>query len=423
MAKAHQTTLLLIASFLVHFLLSFYINKGDVLVHIDWGKLTNQQGLVNSYFHSGYTYTPLTQPPLITLLFHLSYSLYDLRFKLASLHNRIDFPPGIFIYYYDQYAHFFLFRGWGIVGNFLLIYYLLRKFRPGLLGKIFIIFNPTLIFLTAVWGQNDVLSALLYFLAFVFLISHPSLSIFSLLSGLLIKPSSVFVLPFYLYLYLQQHYPITKMITHLFISGAFVLLLFLPFIKNYWQAPSEIATIITHRILPSSKGVVRASHSAFNLYSLVFRLDTTPVTTQIASIPLSVYGYIFLVLIIVGSIFHYRQHHYIPLTIFFIIQGTFLFYPGMLERYFILAFVSSLYLLNSSDFRPLHLPLIIQNILWLINLVYSFYYRDSSPIRLVFQSFDYLPIRLISLFSILLYFQILTTKIKANAGKNIQELL
>ena len=75
---------------------------------------------------------------------------------------------------------------------------------------------------------------------------------------------------------------------------------------------------------------------------------------------------------------------------------------GMLERYFFPAFMASILLLVL-NFKNYGYLFILQNILWFINLYYSFFLRDSGFLRLAFSSNNFLLVRLFSLMSIFTY--------------------
>jgi hypothetical protein len=72
----------------------------------------------------------------------------------------------------------------------------------------------------------------------------------------------------------------------------------------------------------------------------------------------------------------------------------------MLERYFFPAFLASV-LLIFLNFRLYGFNMILQNIIWFLNLFYSFYQRDLGWVKTLFEGNSNLLIRIISLISLI----------------------
>jgi len=162
---------------------------------------------------------------------------------------------------------------------------------------------------------------------------------------------------------------------------------------------------------PSSKGLSRASNSAFNFFTLFFEIDKTYGSQQILGLKLDTLGLIFFLLINVFAIYFYIKKNKsndltkLSFILFFISQATFLFMTGMLERYFFPAFIASI-ILMFLNFKDFGIYMIIQNLIWFLNLFYSFYQRQIGWVKLLFESNSLMLIRILSLISLINLFLI-----------------
>ena len=401
------------------------VNNDDILVHLDWSKTIYKQKLSNIYFYPNWIYAPPSQPPLMMLGFWTSRHLYENRYLLSELHNTIRLPPSSIILWFDKYGEFLMLRLWAILGDIFcafLIYFILKKyfnnFYIALLGFIYMIFNPLSLFETTVWGQNDIISIFFAYLAF-FNIDKKKISILSpilFLISILIKPTSLVFIPFYIFYYLKNNISdkknIFRIVLSLFLCLAIIYISFKPFLVPNREPLREIYTVVSNRIVSSSKGISRASNSGFNLYSLVFEIDKTYGNYRILGISLDSFGLIFYMLINAICIYILSKKSILNtfkkliFILFFIGQGTFLFMTGMLERYFFPAFLASI-ILMFINFRQIGIYMIVQNVIWLLNIIYSFYQRDIGWIKMLFEGNSNLLIRIISLLSLINYFLII----------------
>jgi Gpi18-like mannosyltransferase len=412
----------------------------DLLVHFDWSKTIYSQGFENIYFYPDWYYAPPSQPPLMMMGFWTSRYIYENRYLLSELHNTIHIPPASLIIWFDKHGEFLLLRLWAIIGDIgsaLLISYILKKntkkFILALCGLIFMLFNPLSIFETIIWGQNDIISILFTYLAF-YSINKNKISVLSPLLfaiGVLIKPTCLVFAPLYIIYFLKNFKKnriyILNTLLSVFLCLGLIFFTFKPFLVPKRESLREIYTIVANRIITSSKGLSRASNSGFNLYSLVFEIDKTYGNTRVLGIKLDSLGLIFYValnivsLSILSKISKQNMFKKLIFILFFIGQGTFLFMTGMLERYFFPAFLASI-ILMFIEFKQFGVYIIAQNMIWLSNLVYSFYQRDVGWVKMLFESNSNLLIRILSLLSlinfILISKQFLRLSTKCSATSN-----
>jgi len=398
-------------------------NHGDILVHYDWSKTLYHQDLKGIYFYDNWLYTPLTQPPLITLGFWFSRHVYENKYLLSELHNLIKIPPASVILWFDHYGEFLLLRLWAIIGDiilaffiFWLIYKYKKDFNKALIGFIFILFNPINLFETWIWAQNDIISVVFVYLSFLSLKKDKFIiSPLLFLVGLFFKPTCLVLLPFYVFYFFKQNKiqwnNLVKLFISCFICLSFIFISFKPFLANPSHPVSEISNIILQRMSPSSKGLSRASNSAFNFFTLFFEIDKTYGSQQILGLKLDTLGLIFFLLINVFAIYFYIKKNKsndltkLSFILFFISQATFLFMTGMLERYFFPAFIASI-ILMFLNFKDFGIYMIIQNLIWFLNLFYSFYQRQIGWVKLLFESNSLMLIRILSLISLINLFLI-----------------
>lgn len=432
MAKAkipHLRLILFILFSLVAFILRIipfeWTKKGDILVHYDWSKTIYTEGFKDIYFYPKWTYSPPTQPPLMMFAFWTSRHIYENRYLLSELHNQIRLPPASFILWFDKYGEFLLLRLWAILADFacaFLVYFVVKKYlkndKIAFIAYLLTIFNPLSILETTLWGQNDILSIFFAYLAFL------NFSPLLFLVSILFKPTTLVIAPFFAIYYIRNFKINKNNLIKLFVSAllccGLIYLSFRPFLNS--GNIGEIYKIITQRIISSSKGISRASNSAFNIYSLLFDLDKTPGAQKVLGISLDTYSLLFYILLNVSAAKLFLSSKksspsLLLFLIFYISQGSFLLMTGMLERYFFPAYLASIILIF---LRPKYFawPLIMQNFFWFINMFYAYFQRESDPIKHLFENNHNFLIRIISLLSILNFYFIYRRFRKYSATKN-----
>jgi Gpi18-like mannosyltransferase len=319
------------------------------------------------------------------LSFWLSQHIYKNQYVLSELHNQTHFPPTAIILWFDQNGEFLLLKTWAIIGDILssiIVYFVIKKITKknilAILGLTLVMLNPVSIYESAFWGQNDIIGSAFAYISLFSLVSSIAniLAIPLFFIGLSLKPTIAILTPIFILIFIKIFKP--KLLFNQFIGlilGISTLLVsFLPFLNQSPPQLGEINTIISHRISPSSKGVIRASNSAFNFYSLFYTLDRTPGNFPFLFFNLNTLGILFYLIIITKITVHLIKNK--PSTtvylfyIFFISQGAFIFMTSMLERYFFPAFIASIVLMVI-NYKKTGKYFIIQNILWFLNLVFS----------------------------------------------------
>lgn len=402
---------LLVIGFIVRiFFVSKYVEvSGDLLVNAAWGEKFWQYGPKDFYFVDKWYYAAPNYPQLSSLMYGVSYWLFDYKYILPQIHNTIKIVPAFFIIYFYDYGYYLLLKLPSILADLglsVLIYKVVweisKERRKAIFALSFYLFNPVSIFISAVWGQTDSLVALFALTSFLllfrknFVFSAPLLVI-----SLFIKPNWIIAVPIYLLLLYFNKPKLNSLFTGSLTSLAVIVLSTLPFSGrnivgfNNW--------LVNTRIIPTASAGHRASSSAFNLHTLFFDIDITPDNYVVFGVPINIVGimlffaiYLFVIKYII------RQ----KATLISVISGLFmvgfayyLFSTNMLERYFFVGFVPMVVLAFS---KPKLLKYVfVINIVVFLNIFYSFFRRSVGPIANVFAQNNFLLIRLLSFTSLI----------------------
>jgi Gpi18-like mannosyltransferase len=394
---------LLLAGFAVRIFFADKSLTGDLLVNAEWGQKLVQFGARDHYFRNDWYHTAPVYPPFSQLVFGGAFYLFDHKYVLAQIHNIINFPPAAFIVYFYKSGYYLLLKLPGILADLglsLIIYKVLLKLtkdnKKALIGAAFYIFNPVTIFLSGFWGQTDSFVALLGIGSFLLLNSGNVFASLPLLFlSLYFKPSWAVFVPFYLYLIYLRKPNIKSVFGGIILSLLLFLIITVPF------AHGNVFTftwkLFTEKIPLPFRFIGKASNSAFNFYTIFFRIDIDS--------PPRFLGLIFFFILNIYSFFMARREKNKLLGLFaglFSIGiGNFLFMTSMLERYFFPGFVPMIILMFA---RPkLFWGLTLMNLIFFANIVWSFYRRTSDEIGRFFVANNFLVIRILSAVGVTIY--------------------
>ena len=215
--------LIIFISFLFQVFLSFFETYGDVgLFFIPWARSIEKLGTTGFYERIFYQGTTANYPPLIIYILTIFHQLGSALVKpilnfFWYLNTSFSFFPSGIITFLNQdklLIHSFvklpniianIFLG---VGAYCLIKLLLPKKNKSnlpILALISILFNPALIFVSALWGQVDVIPLAFIVWSFYFLSkSSYRFSVFLMSLALLSKQTVVLAVPFYLLFFINK---------------------------------------------------------------------------------------------------------------------------------------------------------------------------------------------------------------------------
>ena len=412
---------LLFVALIIRLFLTRFGNFGDVAIFAELGDKFWKINLHDFYSNRNYYYTYPAYPPLSYYIIALSYWLYDKRYILAEIHNIIKVIPADFIIYFSKpvekdpllygYGYYLLLKLPSILFDlgisvlvYRIIYKVTQNYKRAIYGFIFYLFNPLTIFLTSVWGQNDAVAIFLGMFSIYLLFSKRiSVSIWLLFLSVYTKPTFIIFAPIYLVIFLKLKPQFKNIFLGVIFSAFSFLILTYPFSgSNYLDFTKKM---LFENILPGSRGVVRASVSAFNLYSALFTIDKTQTTFKLLNIPLGLMGIVFFILInlfvIKRFLLNFKLEN-ILFSLYIVGLGNFFFNTGMLERYFFPAFPFLVILIFIWQKIPIYLIGI--NIILFLNLIWAFFRRSVGVIDHLFSDYDFLFIRLLSFANIIFWY-------------------
>lgn len=393
-----------------------FVNKaavGDLSAYGEWGQKVWELGPKNFYLGDNqWFYSHPNYPPIAILLFGGIDWLWQHKYFLPQLHNIIRFPPASFIIYFYKYGNILLYKLIPIISDLILgilIYKLVKKFTKNNLRAIlacsFFVLSPITIFISGLWGQSDSLVALLGLASFLLLgNSKFVLSALLFFIGFYIKPNWGIFIPFYLYVLYLKRPSLKSIILSILAVFAVFFIVSAPFsahgVFNFTQK------VWLERFIIPIKNGGRASSSAFNFHTIFLKVDREYHNAKyLGLVPANILGLLaFLAINIYSFIYLKRSKNFIwgiLVGIFTIGMGNFLFMTSMLERYFFPA-LAPMIIIAFIDIETL-IYVIFMNLIFLANIIWSFYRRGSDQIDHPFTNNNFLLIRFLSVSVVGLY--------------------
>ncbi len=276
--------LIIFISFLFQVFLSFFETYGDVgLFFIPWARSIEKLGTTGFYERIFYQGTTANYPPLIIYILTIFHQLGSALVKpilnfFWYLNTSFSFFPSGIITFLNQdklLIHSFvklpniianIFLG---VGAYCLIKLLLPKKNKSnlpILALISILFNPALIFVSALWGQVDVIPLAFIVWSFYFLSkSSYRFSVFLMSLALLSKQTVVLAVPFYL-LFFVNKLSVKKIVESLMIGYLTFIAVYFPFQKTIFEKFFPFISYIKTATMFASNKV---SMHAYNFWQMI----------------------------------------------------------------------------------------------------------------------------------------------------------
>jgi len=249
-----------------------------------------------------------------------------------------------------------------------LIYKILERSKGqkwGLIGTAIYIFNPAIIYNSALWGQVDSLTALTSILAIYLLPENIYLSAISLAIGTLIKPQTAFIFPVVIFMMLKNKNNIPDILKYC-LTGLFVFILgFVPF----WNH-TTLPFFIYERLGVSLNQYPYTSVNAFNFWGIVGFWKPDNIFYQVGGYLLVLSTTIFLCFKLLKT----KNSAYFLVS--FVFGASFMFFTRMHERHLLPVFAP---LAVAAIENPILLiPYIGFSLTYVANLYYAFIWVSNN---------------------------------------------
>ncbi len=382
----------------------FSASHPDLGNHLDWGNKFWQYGPQNFYTESVWNVSWPNQPIgsiyLFALLAKVNQSVLNFAWNL-----NLNFPlfPSKLIPLLNDHFHIWLVKLPFIVSDVLIglaLYLSLKKKYPKVapLATSLYLFNPAVIYNSAVWGQTDTIINLFSLSGLLLLLNKRYFwGIFLFLSSYLFKISLIIYLPVFLIILFIHRRDWSKWLLPFFSFLILLLLLPLPF-SGF---PNPFSWLIhLYRDLVFNRQGQMLSGNAFNLWGLFFGTDLTLRNNiLIFGLPASLLGqFLFIIFSLPALLIFIRQKITLASTsrlLFIIVFTSFVFLTNIHERYLypIFPLFPLLYL---SRFLSLFSIILLSSI-HLVNLYNLWFYPNIPILRSTLEFSNFLLPRLLSL--------------------------
>lgn len=390
----------------------------DLIHQAEWGQKAFSQGTKNFYQDSNWIFSYPNHPPLTILYYKANFSLY----RRLSLHlNQAKFFLKK-IKVIDQNSHLYqsidsldqivsadnpftlgylltlkLIPIFSDILIALILFFLAQKIssKP-LVFPCLYLFLPFSWYLSSLWGQTDQLSFLFLILAFICLGKKNTISIILFYLSLAIKPTSLTLLPLFLFLLYKN-----KIKLSFFLTGSFISLVITYFTFKPFYSTNIFQFIIKDLIPRLTDRPPRLSTNIYNFWH-IFSLNQ-PISSNIKILFLSATVWSLIIFALI-NLFVFLKIKKINLkfifnSLFIISFSSSFFLTNMLDRYAFTAIVSGLIIL-------IYYPKIIYYWLTLalifsLNLYRLWWYPSLEFLKTILTFQNYLigiPLSLLNLF-------------------------
>ncbi|HEX6977562.1 MAG TPA: hypothetical protein VF185_04415 [Patescibacteria group bacterium] len=377
--KSKKFIILILAAFILRLLLIPIAFHGDLNNNISWGKLASERGLANFYEGTDWPNSAPNQPPLTILLFAFTNNIWSFVDNSSwFLNNRISFFPSKFIWYWERQGMTLLVKLPSVLAD-LGIGWLIYKYfkekkmeRRGFILSALWLFNPVILYNSAVWGQTDPIVNLLGLVSILFLMKRKLvLSMIFIVLSLLFKGSLSIFLPILFVVMIWQKYEVKEWV-RAFAACAICVVGISIWFHPAFDLPVWLFNLYNQRIFPGEIGYLTAN--AFNFWWIV---DPGKVLDSYIYFGLSahIWGYLLVIGIVLTLILWLKKHKFEEKYIFYALSltalATFLFFTRIHERYLYPFF--PLATISLGFFPEILISYIILSILSLLNLYHLFW--------------------------------------------------
>lgn len=277
--------LFLLAALILRLIFIYPQFSGDVKNHIVWGESLISAGPAGFFSRHFSGFNDANYPPIAILLFGLSSFLYQNILSVVSLLNQaVGFFPSFLVPLFETENMRAAFLKLPAVFADLGIGYLLHR-RSRLLSALYL-FNPAVIYISAVWGQIESLPIFFLILSYYLLPRRYYLSHLAFTLAILSKQTALWVTPVFLIFWWKEG-GASKMIKGLLLQITIFLLIYLPFVSPAGAVGSYLSTLAG-----SSDSI---TDQAFNLWYFFYGWERKSDSTLLFGISVRLWSLLFLV--------------------------------------------------------------------------------------------------------------------------------
>jgi len=351
--------LILSIAFVFRLVLAPKIFNGDLLSQADWGEYVAYRGPMNLYSQNVWVFYWPNHPPLTNIYYGFCFDV----FKELSLrlHQSVLLFKKIHIYsrpYFDFVSSFDLRVSPGV--PFSLGYMLSLKLFPILADIVFglvifilainnkqnaykyvlaYLFLPFSWYLSSLWGQTDQLAFLFVFIAFLLVLKYPFWSIILFFVGGSLKPTSIFLVPLYLFI-LYKSKP-----KYLFVFWGILFCLILNYFIFTSFTDEGFPKFTFERLLPRLfDKPSRLTTNSFNFWHMFVLQRNVASNTVVFIFSGKVWSLILLSILNIFAFLKFKMLNFksIAFALFTVSFGSWFFATEMLDRYAFAGIVSGL---------------------------------------------------------------------------------
>lgn len=385
----------------------------DLPNHIDWGLRFLSYGSRDFYESSIWGVSWPNQPFGSILLFAFIAILKNATFGfIMFLNNSISFFPSFIVPVLESNLHAWMVKLpfiFADIGLAYLIYKIVLEYKPKMaaIAASLFLFNPVLIYNSAIWGQTDSLINLLA-ISGIYLIFKKKYfyGVFLFLLTFIFKLSLIIYVPIFGLIFLKRIKDWKKFVFPTIVFLVFIFLLAIPFTFGDKTPFQWVWYMYTNRVLPRQGSMLNGN--AFNFWFFLFSIDFSKSEfLQFAGITYQLWGRIFLVLSLIPIWIKFLKSKLTLSNIFkaMILSafGCFIFLTNMHERYLYPVFplLTILIFLPKSKFTPKHL--ILLSIIHFLNLYNLWFYPLISPLKEILIASNFIFCRVLSFILIVIY--------------------
>jgi Gpi18-like mannosyltransferase len=358
--KFSPLILLILISF-IFFWLRVWISKlalhVDLLSNAEWGEWIFFHGTKGFYENNVWTYSWPTQPPLASYLLaferHLYFDFLEtfrnighfiVRYHLAPGHLRFWFA---FTLWFDKakvnseiafpIGYFMTMKLLPIIADIIIsgiIYIIPKNKKRGLIFAIIYLVSPFSWYLSALWGQTDQLAFLPLIIAFLLESKkkYPILSVLLLVISISAKPTSLIMVPLFIFLYLKNKHRFLISLGAITAAALFFVL------TTKLFTDSNVFIYMKEVLYPKIflKAELRVSTNAFNFWRIIIGNNALNDMAILLFLPARIWGIFFWSILNVIAIKQLKTINLknVANAFFIVAAGSWLFMTNMLDRYY-----------------------------------------------------------------------------------------